>query len=161
MRDHRWSVGPVTKNFRLQGKTVLLQSTVVQQNLVQGITRPSTSFWATAVVMAKNKDTMNRLCTDYCALSNVMVKDAHPLPHNNDILDSLLGLNCFCTLDLKSDYRLIPIWEDHRQNTAFWTSYYKLHELEEVSFGLWNGLPTFSCLMETILQDLVLESCLT
>ena len=45
-----------------------------------------------------------RLCIDYHKLNAVTKKDAHPLPRNEDIFDTLTGSIYFCMLDLAMGY---------------------------------------------------------
>lgn len=94
----------------------------VQQMLHQGIVQPSTSPWAATAEMARKKDGTRCFCEDYRLLNNATIKDAHPLPRNEDTLESLHGAWISYTLDLKAGYWQISVNEDHRAKTAFHTS---------------------------------------
>ena len=89
-----------------------------------------------------------------------MVKDAHPLPRIDDTLEALKGAKIFSTLDLKSGYWQVPIKEEHKSKTAFWTSSGQLFEFNQLPFGLCNALATFSRLMDNVLSGLSWEVCL-
>eukprot|EP00794_Sanderia_malayensis_P014447 gene14447-biopygen11547 len=80
----------------------------VNDMLHQGVIQPSTSPWASPVVLVKKKDGSFRFCIDYRKLNHVTKIDAHPLPRVDDLLESLNGNTIFTTLDLRSGY-----WQDN------------------------------------------------
>ncbi|GFT61053.1 retrovirus-related Pol polyprotein from transposon 412 [Trichonephila clavipes] len=59
--------------------------------LEQGIVRPSSSEYASPIVLVKKKDGTTRLCVDYRRLNRKLVKDRFPLPLIEDVLDRLQG----------------------------------------------------------------------
>ena len=132
----------------------------VQQMLSTGVIRPSNSPWASPVVMVKKKDGSLWFCIDFRQLNAATIKDAHPIPHIDDLLDALHGARWFSTLDLKSGYWQVPIQEEDKEKTAFRTSSGQLFEFNQVPFGLCNAPNTFSRLMDRVLAGLHWETCL-
>ena len=132
----------------------------VQQMLASDVIRHSNSPWALPVVMVKKKDGSLRFCVDFRQLNAATVKDAHPLPRIDDLLDMLHGARWFSTLDLKSGYWQVPIMEWDKEKTAFRTSSGQLYEFNPVPFGLCNVPATFSRLMDRVLSGLHWETCL-
>ena len=110
--------------------------------------------------MVKKKDGSLRFCVDFRQLNTATVKDAHPIPCIDDLLDALHGACWFSTLDLKSGYWQVPIQEWDKEKTAFRTSSGQLFEFNQVPFGLCNTPATFSRLMDCILAGLHWETCL-
>ena len=132
----------------------------VQQMLASNVIRPSNSPWASPVVMVRKKDGSLRFCIDFRQLNAATVKDTHPLPRIDDLLDALHGAKWFSTLDLKSGYWQVPITEQDKAKTAFRTSGGQLYEFNQVPFGLCNAPATFSRLMDRVLAGLHWETCL-
>ena len=132
----------------------------VQQMLTNGVIRPSNSPWASPVVMVKKKDRSLRFCVGFRQLNAAAIKDAHPIPRIDDLLDALHGARCFSTLDLKSGYWQVPIQERDKEKTAFRTSSGQLFEFIQVPLGLCNAPATFSRLMDRVLAGLYWETCL-
>ena len=132
----------------------------VQQMLTSGVICPSNSPWSSPVVMVKKKDGSLRFCVYFRQLNAATIKDAHPLPRIDDLLDALHGARWFSTLDLKSGYWQVPIQGWDKERTAFRTSGGQLFEFNQVPFGLCNAPVTFSRLMDRILAGLHWETCL-
>ena len=136
------------------------EMTQVQQMLSSNVIRPSNSPWASPVVMVRKKDGSLRFCVDFRQLNTATVKDAHPLPRIDDLLDALHGAKWFSTLDLKNGYWQVPISEQDKEKTAFRTSSGQLFQFNQVPFDLCNTPATFSRLMDRVLAGLHWETCL-
>ena len=157
-----WSTRSRPKQpYRQQNPTVRREEMAqVQQMLASDVIQPSNIPWASPIVMVKKKDGSLRFCVDFHQLDAATVKDAHPLPRIDDILDALHGARWFSTLYLKSGYWQVPIMERDKEKTAFRTSSGQLYEFNQVPFGLYNAPATFSRLMDRVLSGLHWETCL-
>lgn len=125
----------------------------------QNVIRPSTSPWASPVVLVTKKDGTMRFCVDYRRLNDVTVKDAYPLPRVDDCLDSLAGAQWFSTMDLCSGYWQVEMEEESKPKTAFATRS-GLYEFNVMAFGLACAPSTFERLMEEVVRGLQWEECL-
>ncbi|MCP3665723.1 MAG: RNA-directed DNA polymerase [Gammaproteobacteria bacterium] len=92
----------------------------IQSDVQAGKLVPSNSPWAAPIVAVKKPDGQIRVCGDYTDLNNITVKDAYPLKHCRDLLDSAWKTKprFFSTLDLRSGYHQIWMSEDLKAKTA-------------------------------------------
>jgi hypothetical protein len=74
----------------------------IKELLEKGFIRPSSSLWGALVIYVPKKDDTQRLCVDYCALNEVIVKNKYPLPRIDDLFDQLCGVCVFSKIDLRS-----------------------------------------------------------
>ena len=152
---------PIRLPFRRQNPIVRdIEQQQVKEMLRDEVIRPSTSPWASPVVMVKKKDGSMRFCVDFRKMNDATIKDAHPLPKIDDTLESLHGAQYFTTLDLKSGYWQVPIKEEDKEKTAFRTSSGQLYEFNQLPFGLCNAPATFSRLKDRTLAGLAWNICL-
>ena len=116
-----------------------------------GVIKPSSSPWASPVVLVPKKDGTCRFCIDYR-------KDVYPLPRIDDILDTLGGTKYFSSLDLAAGYWQIGLDAESASKSAF-TTHRGLHEFTRMPFGMCNAPATFQRLMEIVLAGMLWESC--
>jgi hypothetical protein len=61
------------------------------------------------VIFVPKKDGTQRLCVDYHALNEVIVKNKYPLPRIDDLFDQLCGVCVFSKIDLRLRYHQLKI----------------------------------------------------
>jgi len=140
--------------FRREEVDQLLQD-MIKRDVIQ----PSTSPWASPIVLVQKKDGSVRFCVDYRKLNSITRKDAYPLPRIDDTLDTLAGSRWFSTLDLLSGYWQVEVAESDREKTAF-TTQQGLFEFKVMPFGLCNAPATFQRLMDLVLSGVQWQQCL-
>ena len=147
---------------RLRRTPMHLEATVgehINDMLKRDVIEPSTSPWASGIVLVKKKDGTTRFCVDYRKLNDAIIKDAYPLLRIDQTLDNLVGACWFSTLDLSSGYWQVEVEPRDQPKTAFITKR-GLYQFKVMPFGLCNAPATFERLMETVLNGLQWETCL-
>lgn len=153
-------VVPIRQNpYRLPFSKRQKVEECINEMLTDGIIRPSTSPWASPITLVPKKDGSTRFCIDYRKLNAETKKDAYPLPHIQDIFDSLQGAKVFSTLDLRSGYWQVPMEEGSISKTAF-SCHLGLFEFVRLPFGLTNAPGIFQRAMSKVLSGLIGRSCM-
>lgn len=145
-----------SKPYRLSWEEDKHLKEEIDKLLSLGLIRPSQGKWSSPVFFVKKKDGSLRLVIDYRRLNKLTVKDSFPLPHIDDLLDSLGGARWFSTLDAASGYWQVPLADDAIEKTGF-VCKYGTYEWLVTPFGLTTAGETYQRMMSTILAPFIGE----
>ena len=126
------------------------------QNVVM---QPSSSPWASPVVLVQKNDDSQRFCIDYRKLNRVTKKNVYPIPQIDDTLNIMAGSCWFSTLYLVSGYWQVEVAQQDREKTVFCIPE-GLFKFKVLPFGLNNAPATFQRLMDLFLSGLKWKTCL-
>jgi len=76
----------------------------IKKILDMGHIWPSSSPFASSVVLVKKKDGTMRMCIDFRALNKKTIKNRYPISRIDELLDELHGAIYFTKIDLRSGY---------------------------------------------------------
>jgi hypothetical protein len=123
-------------------KTTIYQQ--IEKMLEDRIIEPSTSEFASPIVVVKKKDGQPRFCVDYRRLNSQTVDEATPLPRIQETLRDLGQAMVFTTFDLRSGYWQVAMEEASKKYTAFSTPDGALFQFQVMPFGLKGHQPLSS-----------------
>jgi len=125
----------------------------IEKAICCGWIPPSRSNFGSPVLFVAKPNGTLHMCIDYRAVNAITIKDLYPLPHIEDLLNSMHGSCWFTKVDLAAGYHRIRIETADRQKTAF-TSKFGLYEWRVLLFGLANAPSQFMRMTNGILEPM-------
>ena len=118
-----------------------------------GVVGPSTSPYASPIVMVKKKDGSNRVCVDFPKLNKMTEVDPEPMTTAEDLFRRLSGKKYLSKIDLTKGYWQIPVTPEDVHKTAFMTPDGQ-YEFTRMSFGMVNSDATLVRGLRKILEGM-------
>ena len=119
--------------------------------LAGGIIEPSSSEWASPILIVNKKDGSLRLCVDYRKLNSVSQSDMYPMPRIYELIDGLSQAKFISMFDLTRGLWQVPVSERDRFKTAFNTPFGS-YQFNMMPFGLQGTPATFQRIMDYLVD---------
>ncbi|CEI92232.1 hypothetical protein RMCBS344292_06499 [Rhizopus microsporus] len=148
------------RQYPIAYNMMLIFDEAVKTWLENGVIVPAhPTPWNNAITFASKKDinskkTDFRPCIDPHKINTLLESDNFPLPLIDDIFHDLAGCTIFTSLDLKSAFHRLPIYEPHQIKTAF-THRNRQYMFHSAPFGLKQVSSHFMRVMKLILNNLL------
>ena len=110
--------------------------------------------WLANPILVRKKSRKWRMCVDYMGLNKACPKDLFPLSCIDQIVDSTLGCETLCFLDVYFRYHQIAMKESDQLATSFITPFRSFCYIS-MPFGLKNAGATFQRCMLNCFGDLI------
>ena len=98
-----------------------------------------------------------RFYIDFRCLNTCTKKDSYPIPKCLETMESLVEACYFSTMDLKSSFWQVKVYEVSHQYTAFTIGSMGVYKFLHMPYSLCNVLATFQHLMQNCLGELNLS----
>jgi len=139
--------------YRLSAEEKLLVREKIEQMLEANVIRPSSSPFASPMLLVKKKEGSDRLCIDFRELNLNTISDKFPLTLISDQIDRLRSGKYFSILDMDSGFYQRPIHPDSIERTALVTTEGQ-YEFLAMPFGLKDASSIFQRAIVGALGDL-------
>uniref|UniRef100_A0A0G4FPU1 Reverse transcriptase domain-containing protein n=1 Tax=Chromera velia CCMP2878 TaxID=1169474 RepID=A0A0G4FPU1_9ALVE len=151
------------KDEMLGNRVAYSQREMLREELKQmeeaRLIEPSSSIWATPMVLVPKPDGTIRFCLDFRKLNAATQKDGFPMPRIDEVVHLVEGASVFTVLDVFSRFWQIGMREQDKEKTAFVTPF-GLYQFKIMAQGLINAPLTFQRAMQLVLSGLPRELAL-
>ena len=123
--------------------------TEVEQMLLLGVIKRSSSEWSNPVVLVPKRHGTMRFCIDFHRVNAQSHFDAYPMPRLEDLIERLGNASYITTVDLCKGYWQVPLTKEARPYTAIHTPQ-GLFQFVVMPFGLQGAPASFQRLMDIV-----------
>ena len=143
-----------TPAYRASPREIAEMEKQVYEGIAAGRIRVSNSPYGSGVLFVVKPDGSLRMCIDYRRLNRQTIKQRHPVPRIDDLLDRFGGATVFSLLDLKAGYAQIRLHPNDIPKSAFVTPFGHF-EYTIIPFGMSNAVSAFSKIMQHTLRSVL------
>jgi len=124
---------------------------VLNAGFIREVLHPE--WLANSVIVTKANGKLH-MCVDCTDLNKACPKDPFPLPHVDQVVDSMAGCDLLCFLDVYTGYPQISMAKEDEEKTSF-TTPMGTYCYVSMPFGLKNAGPAFQRTMQVTMSKLM------
>lgn len=121
--DHRIELEEVELGYcplyRMTAEELQAAKDYIMENLEKGFVVPSSSPYASPILMAKKPGGGLRFCVDYRRLNSLTRKDRYPLPLIDEVFERISKAKIFTKLDIRRGFHRIRMHRESSDLTTF------------------------------------------
>ena len=147
-------VRPVAQNprripFSLRSKVQAKVEELLELDVIEKVDGPTP--WVSPVCIVPKSDGDIRLCVDMRRANEAVVRERHPIPTVDEVLQNMNESAVFSKLDLKWGYHQIELENKSREITTFAT-HMGLFRYKRLMFGITSAPELYQHIIQQILQ---------
>ena len=148
------SVKPVAQPLRrpafsLRDKIEKKLKELLHEDIIEEVNGPTP--WVNPVVVVPKPNGEIRLCVDMRCANAAIIRERHPIPTVDEVLQEMEGGSVFSKLDLKWGYHQIELSEESRGITTFVT-HKGLYRYKRLMFGITSAPEKYQQVMQQVLS---------
>lgn len=154
--DHEiYTEGPPPKSHihGLTRKETEAVKAYIDDMLGKGFIKPSTSPYASSVLVVKRPGGGLRICVDYRGLNAVTKKNRNAPPSIKETLARMAKVRVMSMVDVVAAFNSVRMKTDSDQEKIAFLTRYGLYEYLVMPFGLCNAPGTFQTFINEVLRD--------
>ena len=136
--------------FSLREKIERKLDELMQEDIIEKVEGPTP--WVNPVVVVPKPNGDVRLCVDMRCANKAILRERHPIPTIEEILQDMQEGGNFSKLDLKWGYHQIELCEESRSITTFVT-HRGLFRYKRLMFGINSAPEKYQQVIQQVLQD--------
>ena len=137
--------------FGLREKVEKKLDELLEIEIIEEVSNTPTTWLSPLVVVPKPDDDI-RICVDMRRANEAIVRERHPIPTIEEVLQDLSGSMVFSKLDIKWGFHQVELAEESREITTFVT-HRGLYRYRRLMFGIASAPENYQKIMKDVLRD--------
>ena len=134
--------------FSMREKVEAKIKELLNEDIIEAVDGPTP--WVSPVVIAPKPSGDIRLCVDMRQANSAIIRERHPIPTVDEVLQRMNGSTVFTKLDLKNGFHQIELDEMSRGITTF-SCHVGLYRYKRLMFGISSAPELFQHLIQQTL----------
>ena len=137
--------------FGLREKVEKKLDELLEKEIIEEVSNTPT-MWLSPLVIIPKPDGDIRICVDMRRANEAIVRERHPIPTIEEVLQDLSGSTVFSKLDLKWGFHQVELAEESREITTFVT-HRGLYRYRRLMFGNASAPENYQKIVKDVLRD--------